>query len=248
MIHTGRKGRASRDYSQRNATRGLYGSISSAARRKGMTSGATASGTRSPASAIPSGSLRDDSVCASASRLRLAALIAAELDGPASIAAREIVMVVVVTMMGRAVGGGAIYTPLERMGTDGGMEEGDEVECGCRGGGATAVFGFDHPPRKQGILPSPLLGEPSRVMGRTGLAFFPRFFEPRCFWIGFLRSVSELRLPPGPLRCRWPDGERKKPGAVARGTPPWPLYMLPFSRFFLLLFFSYGFTAYPVSK
>jgi hypothetical protein len=41
-----------RDYSQRNATRGLYDSISSAARRKGMTSGARAPCTRSPASAI----------------------------------------------------------------------------------------------------------------------------------------------------------------------------------------------------
>ena len=122
-----------------------------------MTSGATAPGTGSPASAIPSGSLRDASVCASASRLRLAALIAAELDGPASIAATRDCDGGV-DDEGRAVGGGAIYTPLERMGTDGGMEEGDEVECGCRGGGATAVFVFDHLPRKQGILPSPLLG------------------------------------------------------------------------------------------
>jgi hypothetical protein len=36
--------------------------------------------------------------------------------------------------------------------------KGDEVRCGCGGGGATAIFVFDHPPRKQGILHSPLLG------------------------------------------------------------------------------------------
>jgi hypothetical protein len=122
MVYIGRRGGAPRDYSHRNATRGLYGSISSAARRKGMTSGARAPGTSSPASAIPSGSLRDASVCASASRLRLAALIAAELDGPASIAARVNVMLLLMMMMGAGrSAAAAIYTPLERMETDGGM-------------------------------------------------------------------------------------------------------------------------------
>ena len=56
---------------QRNATRELSSSTSSAARMNGITSGAKASGTRSPGSATPSGSLRDASVCASAFRLRL---------------------------------------------------------------------------------------------------------------------------------------------------------------------------------
>lgn len=111
-----------RDYSQRNATRGLYGSISSAARRKGMTSGARAPGTSSPASAIPSGSLRNASVCASASCLRLVALIATELDGPASIAVCVIVMLLLMMMGAGQSAAAAIYMPLERiMETDEGM-------------------------------------------------------------------------------------------------------------------------------
>jgi hypothetical protein len=72
-------------YLHRKATRGLSRSISSAARMKGMTSGATERGTCCPASgATPAGSLRDASVLASASRLRLAVAAAADdVDVPA---------------------------------------------------------------------------------------------------------------------------------------------------------------------
>jgi hypothetical protein len=71
---------------------------------------------------IPSGSLRNASVCASASCLRLAALIAAKLDGPASITTRVIVMLLLMMMIGAGWSAAvAIYTPLERMETDRGM-------------------------------------------------------------------------------------------------------------------------------
>ena len=70
---------------------------------------------------IPSGSLRNASVCASASCLRLAALIAAKLDGPASITTRVIVMLLLMMMGAGWSATAAIYTPLERMETDEGM-------------------------------------------------------------------------------------------------------------------------------
>ena len=121
--------------SHRNATRGLSGSTSSAARMNGMTSGARASGTRSPGSATPSGSLRDASVCASAFRLRLTSMAAAPVDVEAVAIARYV-------MVGEMVGSDTIYTPF-----------GEMAVVGCLRGWTMGIPIRDPAePRKQGIL------------------------------------------------------------------------------------------------
>lgn len=113
---------------QRNATRGLSSSTSSAARMNGITSGAKASGTRSPGSATPSRSLRDASVCASAFRLRLTT-IDVEAVAVAVAIARNV-------MVGGTVGSYTIYTPL-----------GEEAVEGCLRGW---INGYSDSSRRRG--------------------------------------------------------------------------------------------------
>jgi hypothetical protein len=122
-------------YLHRKATRGLRGSTSSAARMKGMTSGATERGTCCPASgATPAGSLRDTSVLANASHLRLGAAAAADdVDAPPfpSPDRERVTMMMVMVITGD---GGMPAGPgdgLYAIGDSGG------VRCGCGGGGGT---------------------------------------------------------------------------------------------------------------
>jgi hypothetical protein len=143
-------------YLHRKATRGLRGSTSSAARMKGMTSGATERGTCCPASgATPAGSLRDTSVLANASHLRLGAAAAADdVDAPA------------VSITGSRTrddddGDGDYWRwrharrPRRRFIRHRRFRRGEVRLRGRRG---NTVFGFEHPASKQG-MPA-LVGSP----------------------------------------------------------------------------------------